>query len=303
MIRTAFLGAPRPAAPSLETLAELTDLQMVITRPDRPRGRGRTPAPSAVKAKALELGAPVAQPSDPQQLEAALAPLSLDLAVTAVYGMILPPGVLALPRRGAVNLHFSLLPRWRGAAPVQRAVLAGDPVTGVTLMQMEEGLDSGGVLAAWPTSIGTDETAGELTDRLAAAAAELLGRNLEALAAGELAPEPQDESLAVWAPKVTAAEARLDFTRPAAEAVRAVRAFCPRPGAHTVWRGARFKIHRARAAPGALAPARLEARSGRVLAGAGGGCVELLEVQPAGARSMTAAEWLRGVRGGLGSFE
>ena len=302
MIRTAFLGAPPPAVPSLETLAALTDLRVVVTRPARPRGRGRTPAPSEVEAKALELGIPVARPSDPQQLEAALAPLGLDLAVTAAYGMILPPGVLALPRCGAVNLHFSLLPRWRGAAPVQRAVLAGDAVTGVTLMQMEEGLDSGGVLAAWPTSIGSDETAGELTDRLAAAAAELLGRNLEALAAGEPAPEPQDESLAVWAPKVTSAEARLDFTRPAEEAVRAVRAFCPRPGAHTVWRGARFKIHRARAAPGALAPARLEVRSGLVLAGAGGGCLELLEVQPAGARSMTAAEWLRGVRGGLGSF-
>lgn len=303
MIRTAFLGAPRPAVPVLEALAERTDLRLAVTPPDRPRGRGRALAAPETKTRARELGVPVSQPSDPHELDAALARFDLDLVVVAAYGMLLPSSVLARPRRGAVNLHFSLLPRWRGAAPVQRAVLAGDAVTGVTLMQMEEGLDTGGILAAWETSVGRGETAGELTDRLAAAAAELLGRNLEAVLAGDLVPAPQDESLATWAPRVTVGEARLDFTRPAAEVVRAVRAFCPRPGAHTVWRGAGFKIHRARAVPGELPPARLEAGPGGVRAGAGGGCVELLEVQPAGARAMGALDWLRGVRGEPGRFE
>ena len=297
------MGTPRSAVPSLEALARLTDLRLVITRPDRPRGRSGAPVASAVKARAVELGVPVSRPAGPQELDAALAPLGLDLIATAAYGMILPAGVLARPRRGAVNLHFSLLPRWRGAAPVQRAILAGDAVTGVTLMQMEEGLDAGGILAAWETSVGRGETAGELTDRLAAAAAELLGRNLEAVLAGDLPPAPQDESLAAWAPEVTVGEARLDFTRPAAEVVRAVRAFCPRPGAHTVWRGARFKIHRARAVSGDLPPGWLLADAEGVRAGAAGGCVELLEVQPAGARPMGALDWLRGVRGEPGRFE
>lgn len=297
------MGTPRAAVPSLEALARLTDLRLAVTRPDRPRGRSRAPVASAVKTRAAEMGVAVSRPAGPQELDAALAPLELDLIVTAAYGMILPAGALARPRRGAVNLHFSLLPRWRGAAPVQRAVLAGDAVTGVTLMQMEEGLDAGGILAAWETSVGRGETAGELTDRLAAAAAELLGRNLEAVLAGDLMPAPQDESLAAWAPKVTVGEARLDFTRPAAEVVRAVRAFCPRPGAHTVWRGARFKIHRAREIAGDLPPGRLLADAEGVRAGAGGGCVELLEVQPAGGRPMGALDWLRGIRGEPGRFE
>lgn len=303
MIRTAFLGAPRSAVPVLEALAERTDLRLAVTPPDRPRGRGRALAAPETKTRARELGVPVSQPSDPHELDAALARFDLDLVVVAAYGMLLPSSVLARPRRGAVNLHFSLLPRWRGAAPVQRAVLAGDAVTGVTLMQMEEGLDTGGILAAWETSVGRGETAGELTDRLAAAAAELLGRNLEAVLAGDLTPAPQDESLATWAPRVTVGEARLDFTKPAAEVVRAVRAFCPRPGAHTVWRGAGFKIHRARAVPGDLPPGRLLADAEAVRVGAGGGCVELLEVQPAGARAMGPLDWLRGVRGEPGRFE
>ncbi len=297
------MGTPRAAVPSLEALARLTDLRLVITRPDRPRGRSGAPVASAVKARAVELGVPVSQPAGPQELDEVLTPMELDAAVVTAYGMLLPAGVLARPRCGAVNLHFSLLPRWRGAAPVQRAILAGDRTTGVTLMQMEEGLDTGGILAAWETSVGRGETAGELTDRLAAAAAELLERNLESALAGDLAPMPQEESLAAWAPRVTAGEARLDFTRPAAEVVRAVRAFCPRPGARTVWRGAGFKIHRARVVPGDLPPGRLLADAEGARVGAGGGCVELLEVQPAGARPMGALDWLRGVRGDTGRFE
>ncbi len=301
MIRTAFLGTPRSAVPALETLAALTDLRLVVTRPDRPRGRSRRPVPSETKSRAVEIGIPVSQPADSQHLDSVLAPLDIDVIVAAAYGMLIPPAVLA--RLGAVNLHFSLLPRWRGAAPVQRAVLAGDPAAGVTLMQMEEGLDTGGILAAWGTSIGWDETAGSLTDRLAAGGAELLGRNLEALAAGALTPIPQDASRATWAPPVSTAEARLDFTRPAVEVVRAVRAFCPRPGAHTTWRGERFKIYGGRVVHGDMEPGRLEAGPAGVRVGAAEGCVELLEVQPAGARKMEVGRWLLGVRGDLGRLE
>ena len=303
VIRTAFLGTPRSALPSLDALADFTDLRLVVTRPDRPRGRGRTPAMPAVKARALERGIPVHQPSTPQQLDALIASRALDVVVAVAYGMIVPVETLARPRGGMVNLHFSLLPRWRGAAPVQRAILVGDATTGVTLMQMEEGLDSGGMLAVWETAIGQDETSGALTDRLAVGGAELLESKLEAAVAGELVPVPQDERLATRAPRVSAGEARLDFTTPAAGLARAIRAFCPRPGAHTIWRGNRFKIHRGRVVPGKLEPGRLEADPTGVRVGTVAGCIDLLTVQPAGARSMEALRWLRGVKGDPGRFE
>ena len=201
-----------------------------------------------------------------------------------------------------LNLHFSLLPRWRGAAPVQRAMLAGDNTTGVTLMQMDAGLDTGAVLDSWTTSIGSDETAGELSRRLAAGAADLLEARLEAVLAGRLAPRPQDGRLATAAPRLSTSEAELDFDRPACEIVRAIRAFSPRPGAYTTWRGTRFKIHRAREVPGCRAPGTLAADRSGVRVGTGRGCVDLEVVQPAGSRSMEAAQWLRGVKGEPGRF-
>ena len=303
MIRTAFLGTPQSAISSLETLAEFADLRLVITRPDRPRGRKRVPVAPEVKVRAIELGIPVQQPSTPEQLDAAIAGLDLDVVVLVAYGMIVPAATLARPRRGMVNLHFSLLPRWRGAAPVQRAILAGDPTTGVTLIQMDAGLDSGALLAAWETAIGWDESAGDLTDRLAVGGAELLSQNLEAIAAGDVAPVPQDDGLVVRAPRVSMREARLDFTRSAVDIVRAVRAFCPRPGAYTTWRGKRFKIHRGRVVPGELASGRLEVDATGVRVGTTEGCVDLLTVQPAGVRPMDARRWLRGVKGDPGRFE
>ena len=180
--------------------------------------------------RALELGIPITQPATAAELDTAIADLVPDLAVVVSYGMIVPPATLSRPRLGMVNLHFSLLPRWRGAAPVERAILSGDDTTGVTLMQMEAGLDTGPILAAWETSIGWNEDGGSLSEWLAFGGAELLATHLGALASGELAPRPQDESTATWAPRLTTAEARLDFSQPAEQVVRAVRAFCPPSG-------------------------------------------------------------------------
>lgn len=302
MIRTAFLGTSRVALPALEALTDMSDLRMVVTRPDRPRGRGRLPSMPAVKQRALQLDLDVHQPATSGQLDAAIASAVLDVAVVVAYGVRIPPQTLARPPAGMLNLHFSLLPRWRGAAPVERAILAGDPTTGVTLMQMEEGLDTGGVLSGWATSIGSDETAGELSARLAVAAAELLGEALLPAVAGQLVPVPQDERLVTLAPRLSKQETRLDFSMPAEEVVRTVRAFSPRPGAYTTWRDQRFKILRAREVRGKLDPGRLDAAGAGVRVGTGGGCLELLLVQPAGSRQMGADDWIRGVRGDPGRF-
>ncbi len=302
VIRTAFLGTPRSAVPSLETLAEFADLRLVVTRPDRPHGRGRTPVAPPVKARALELGIPVRQPSNPRELDAVVARRALDVAVVVAYGMVVPEEALGRPRSGMVNLHFSLLPRWRGAAPVQQAILAGDPTTGVTLMEMETGLDTGAVLGVWETAIGVDEAAGPLTDRLAVGGAELLRDKLGAVVRGELVPVPQNEGLATRAPRFTTGDARLDFSRPATEVVRTIRAFHPRPGAYTCWRKRRFKIHRGQVVSGHLEPGRLEAHPRGVRVGTVEGCVELMTVQPAGGKSMEALRWLRGVKGDPGRF-
>lgn len=301
-MRTVLLGTSRAAVPPIDVLSDLSDLQAVITRPDRPRGRGRAPAPPDAKTKAVELGVPVRQPATTGELDETIADLDPDLAVLVSFGMIVPAATLSRPRLGMVNLHFSLLPRWRGAAPVERAILSGDDTTGVTLMQMEAGLDTGDVLAAWETSIGRSEDAGALSERLAIGGTEMLATHLGALASGELSALPQDASKVTWAPRLTTAEARLDFSQPAELVSRAVRAFCPRPGAHTTWRGERFKILRARPAPGRPAPGHLEADGGTVRVGTGAGCLVLQTVQPAGRRAMDAGAWLRGVKGDLGRF-
>ena len=303
MIRTAFLGTPRPALPTLDLLASLTDLRMVVTMPDRPKGRGKRLLMPEAKARAVELGIPVYQPASPRELDARFASVEIDVAVVVAYGMLVGARTLTRPRAGMLNLHFSLLPRWRGAAPVERAILAGDPVTGVTLMQMEAGLDAGGVLASWPTAIGWNETAGQLTDRLALGAAELCGQRLEEAVAGTIRPEPQDGDLATYASKVTGAEARLDFGLSSGELERTVRAFNPRPGAYAYWRGKRLKVHTGRVAPGDLDPGRLMVDRSGVRVGTADGCVELLTVQPAGSRPMEAGAWLRGVRGDPGRFD
>ncbi len=301
-MRTALLGTSQEAVPTIDILAGLTDLRAVVTRPDRPRGRGRALAPPAGKVRAAEQGIPVRQPATPAALDAAMAGMDLDLAVVVSYGMIVKAATLARPRLGMINLHFSLLPRWRGAAPVERAILAGDDVTGVSLMRMDAGLDAGPVLAAWRTSIGEDEDAGALSERLSLGGAELLATHLGALERGELEPATQDDSLVTWAPRLVVSEARLDFHQPAEQVVRAVRAFCPRPGAHTTWRGKRFKILRARQVPGRLEPGCLETYENGVRVGTTTGCLGLSTVQPEGRKAMDALAWFRGIKGDPGRF-
>ena len=301
-MRAALLGTSQEVVPAIDILAGLTDLRAVITRPDRPRGRGRAPAPPASKVRAVEHGVSVCQPATPAALDAAIAGMDLDLAVVVSYGMIVRAHTLARPRLGMLNLHFSLLPRWRGAAPVERAILAGDDVTGVSLMRMDAGLDAGPILAAWRTSIGEDEDAGALSERLALGGAELLATHLGALERGKLEPVAQEESMVTWAPRLVVSEARLDFHQPAEDVVRAVRAFCPRPGAHTTWRGKRFKVLRARLAPGSLEPGHLEIDKFGARVGTAIGCLALRTVQPEGRKAMDALAWVRGVKGDPGHF-
>ena len=229
-MRLAFMGSPDFAAAALRALSEAGhEIAAVYAQPPKPAGRGQKPRPCAVHALALDLGLPVRTPDRLRQNPAEqeyFAGLRLDAAVVAAYGLILPPGILAAPRRGCLNIHASLLPRWRGAAPIQAAILAGDRETGITIMQMDEGLDTGALLRAEPTPIGPRDTAASLHDRLAAIGARLI---VEVLAHPP-EPVPQDEVLATYAPKLRKADARLDFSKPALRLERQVRAYQPWPG-------------------------------------------------------------------------
>ncbi len=306
MTDIAFLGTPEAAVPCLRALHRIGEVRLVITRPDRGRGRGRKTSPSPVKRAAVGLGLPVAEADDAQAVEEALRAQPAQVAVAAAFGLILPRPALETPPAGMVNVHFSLLPRWRGAAPVERAILAGDERTGVSLLAMEERLDAGPVFSSWETPIGPEETAGCLTGRLAEGAARLLADNLEQIASGAAPAVPQDEGRAVYAPRILPAEARLDFRRTARETARAVRAFNPRPGARAVWRGVPgFKILTARPAEAdapPLPPGHLRAAEGRVLVGTGDFPLQLGMVQPPGKRPMEASDWYRGLKGDIGCF-
>jgi methionyl-tRNA formyltransferase len=298
-MRAVFLGTPPHAVPTLAALCSVAEVALVVTRPDRPRGRHGAPVAPAVKEAAAAWGMPVAQPERSADLAGPIRAAAPDVAVLVAYGRLIPSPVLEIPAAGFVNVHFSLLPRWRGASPVVRAILAGDATTGVTLMRLDEGLDTGPVYAARPVEIGRDESAGLLTARLAALGAGMVAELLGDIVGGSAAPVPQDDAAATAAAPVGPDEAFVDPTRHSSEAVlRAVRAFDPAPGAWTAVDGKRLKLWRAapcdRAGPG---PGIAELRDGRVLAGTPDGAVELLEVQPEGRRRMGAAEWLRGRRG------
>ncbi len=244
-LRVVFMGTPEFSVPAREQL--LLDQHQVVavyTQPDRPAGRGRKLTPSPIKHLALEHGIPVEQPErlKPPEVQARLRAYAPDVMVVAAYGLILPRAVLEIPKHGCLNIHASLLPRWRGAAPIQRAILAGDAETGVTLMQMAAGLDTGDMLLKAVTPIGPGDTAQELHDRLAEQGAQLLLDCLEDLQAGRLRPEPQDEALATYAEKLSKAEAELDWFLSAAVLDRQVRAFNPWPGCYTRWREKQLKI-------------------------------------------------------------
>ncbi|MGH2679846.1 MAG: methionyl-tRNA formyltransferase [Actinomycetota bacterium] len=308
-MRVAFLGNDAWSVPSLRGLAAANDVdvELVLTNPPRPAGRGSRLTPTAVSDAASDLDLPlleVARVRDGEGFES-LDALEPDAIVVVAYGEILTPDVLDIPRLGAVNVHFSVLPRWRGAAPVARAILEGDEVTGVSVMLMDEGLDTGPVLVTADTLIGADEDAGSLGARLAELGGPSLIQALRGLEDGSLEPRSQDHAVATVAPKLLPDERTIDWTQPSDAIVRRVRAFAPEPAAVTTFRRGRLKILRAADLGGFGSilehppmPARISVLDdGRVRIDAGGRTrVELLEVAPAGRRRMTGAEWARGAR-------
>jgi methionyl-tRNA formyltransferase len=307
VLRVAFLGNDPWSVPPLEALVAsgAVEVALVVTNPPRPAGRGSQLRPTAVAetARALELALlEVAGVRSGEGFEA-LAALQPDVVAVVAYGELLTPEVLDVPRLGCVNLHFSLLPRWRGAAPVQRAILEGDAITGVTAMLMDEGLDTGPILATREEPIGPEDDTGALGERLARIGGALLVETLPRLAAGEIEPTSQDPGGAVYAAKILPQERELDWMHPAAAVDRRIRALSPEPGASTTFRRAPLKILRARPVEHgyviAALPSRGEIRvhrDGAVFVSTTGGTLELLEVAPAGRKRMDAAAWARGAR-------
>lgn len=297
MIRAAFLGTPAAAVPSLAALMELAAVEFVVTQPDRPKGRGRRTAPPSIKLAAEEWGLPVFQPVTHAELLGLCEEAALDIAVVVAYGRILKPAVLQTVEHGFVNVHFSLLPRWRGAAPVARAILAGDGYTGVSLMVLDEGLDTGPVFAAAETEITEYETAGELTGRLASLGADLLRDHLQDYLNDKLRPARQMRTGATTAPRLTTAEARLDINVGPTAFNRAVRAFNPRPGGWLVAEGQRMKVLEVGPATPEVTIGDIKIVDGRPILGLAGGTVELIEIQPAGKPRLSGRAWANGRRG------
>jgi methionyl-tRNA formyltransferase len=297
-LRIVFAGTPEFALPSLRSAARHGEIVAVYTQPDRPAGRGRHLSASPVKQAALNQGWPVRQPTSLKTIQArqALAELKPDVMIVVAYGLILPPKILAIPRHGCWNVHASLLPRWRGAAPIQRAIEAGDAQTGVGLMQMAQGLDTGPVLLSLTTPIEADDTGGSLHNRLAGLGAEALSDGLTLLRAGmRPVAKPQSEAGATYARKLEKAEARLDWTQSAIALERKVRAFNPWPVAEAIVDGERLRIHeaRARAQAHAATPGDVLAtsRDGLDIA-CGEGVLRLTVVQREGGRALPIADYL-----------
>ncbi len=300
-MRLVFLGTPAFAVPTLERVVEVGDeVLAVVTQPDRPRGRGQTSAPPPVKEAALRLGLPVYQPERVRRPEAVefLRELSADCMVVVGYGQIIPQSVIDLAPLGIINVHGSLLPRYRGAGPIQWAILNGETRTGVTTMRIDAGLDTGDILLKAETEIGADENAIELGGRLAAMGADLLARTLEGLSAGTIVPEKQDAAQATWAPLLKKQDGLIDWTRDAAAVHNQVRGLQPWPGAYTTFRGQSLHVWKSRlehAAP-PYGPGTTHRTANRLLVACGSGWLELLEVQMEGRKRLAAADFANGQR-------
>lgn len=307
MANIVFMGTPEFAVPSLESLIKTQTVVGVVTQPDRPAGRGMKLRPSPVKQVAEQAGIPVYQPKSLRS-EAAAEPLRHwrpDLIVVAAFGQILRPHVLELPPHGCLNVHASLLPRWRGASPIQHAILAGEPETGISLMRMDVGMDTGPIYIQQAIPIQPNDTAATLHDRLAELGAIMLTQYLDDILAGRLTPIPQDDSLATYAPLIRKEDGRLDWQQTSQALERRIRAMTPWPGAYTIWQGTPLKIVAARPVterlpagePGEVVPYQAAAA---VLTGNGG--LELQQVQLAGKRPMAITDFIHGRPDFIGSL-
>ncbi|MEO8356507.1 MAG: methionyl-tRNA formyltransferase [Chloroflexota bacterium] len=298
MLKIVFMGSPDFSLPSLRALVSTYDVVGVVTQPDRASGRGRGLQAPPVKTLALELGIPVMQPEKLRQPEAMeqLRAWNPELIIVAAFGQILRKDVLDVPRFGCINVHASLLPRWRGAAPINAAILHGDEETGVTIMQMDVGLDTGPMLTQRSIRLTRQDTAGSVFEKLSTLGADLLLETLPVYLAGNLTPTPQPEEGMTYAPMMKKEEGRLDFTRPAEELERRVRAFNPWPGAFMDFDGTLLKIHRARVEEGNVSVGERLIYQDQPAIGAGGGLLILEEVQPAGKKSMSGKSFLAGAR-------
>ncbi|UQS29037.1 methionyl-tRNA formyltransferase [Streptomyces fradiae] len=301
-MKLVFAGTPEVAVPALDALlaSGRHEVAAVVTRPDAPAGRGRRLVASPVAERAAEAGIEVLKPVKPRDEEflARLREIGPDCCPVVAYGALLPKTALDIPAHGWVNLHFSLLPAWRGAAPVQHALMAGDEMTGASTFQIEEGLDSGPVYGVVTEEVRPTDTSGDLLTRLAFAGAGLLAATMDGIEDGTLQAVPQPAEGVTLAPKITVEDARVDWAAPAMRVDRVVRGCTPAPGAWTVFRGERLKLVQAAPAPGRtdLGPGELSAAKNNVYVGTGSHAVELLWVQAQGKKPMRAADWARGVR-------
>jgi methionyl-tRNA formyltransferase len=298
-MKLVFCGTPRFAVPTLEKLVSSGfEVRLVVTQPDKPRGRGLELAPSPVKSRALELGLPVVQPEkikSNEEFRAQLAALRPEAMVVVGYGRIIPPWMIELPPLGNINLHASLLPKHRGAAPIQWAIAMGETVTGVTTMRIDAGLDTGDILLQKEIPIAPGDTAETLAPRMAAVGADLMVETLRGLGAGTIQPRPQDHSRATLAPILKREDGLIDFQRTAAEITNRLRGFQPWPGAFTTFRGKQLQVWQAKPAAAALPPGEIKVEGERLLVGCRQNtALELLEVQPEGKKRMAARDFVHG---------
>lgn len=303
MKRVVFMGTPQFAVSCLEALLESEcNIVAVVTQPDRPQGRKKVLTPSPVKEAALKRHLPVLQPERMRDKDAVeeLASFHPDLIVTAAYGQILPKSLLEVPELGCVNVHGSLLPAYRGGAPIQRAIINGETRTGITLMYMAQGMDTGDMIAVEEVEISDEDTSGTLFEKMSVAGAALLKRELPRLLEGRVPAQPQDESLATYAPNLTREDERIDWNRSPREIFNQVRGLSPFSGGYTLWNGETFKIWEVQRPeedgpePGAAPGTVLDVSDKAIVVACGGGAVRLTKIQPAGKKAMSVSDFARG---------